>query len=117
MWYIINTKEYPYSRSFNELSLLLKTIMENDEKGVINYINEQIDLDAVLIDKIEIPFLNNEVSLGELTVSWAKFSGKWDELIQLIVKQLEQEILDYFEDIPLGCAEVVYLGDYAITHN
>ena len=117
MWYVTDKDQHMDPRCFGDLSLLLKTIMENDEKGVIRYINERMDPDSAVTYNFTVPYIGDKINLGELTVSWAKFSGKWNELIWLIADRLQEEVLDCFESMQSGDTEIVYVGNYAITHD
>lgn len=118
MWYMTNKNQQMDARCFNQLNLLLKSIIENDEKEVVRYINESMDPDSTIIYDFTVPYIGDHISLGELTVAWAKFSNKWDMLIREIVDTLEEEVLDYFEDMRINNEEqVLYVGNYIIMHD
>lgn len=100
--------------SSKNLSYLLKKILEKDDKIIIRYINEYMaDTDYA----ISIPYLGDTISTGELAVAWAKYSDKWNNLLWEIADEIEEEILDCFERIKPGEKEIVYMCNYAITHD
>lgn len=115
MYYLTDRNEHMDPRCFGDLKLLAKTILIDDEKEVIEYI------DRVMKDEpnasIEVPYVGT-LTVGEIAVNWAKQNGKWDELVWNIAEGMAEEMLDAFVDCWMdGEEEVLYLGSYAITHD
>ena len=117
MWYVTDKDQHMDPRCFGDLSLLIKTLIHDDDKMVIEYINKQVDPDAYIFDEVTLPYIGPHIALGELTVAYAKYNGKWDELIWQIADEIEESVLDCFEEMQPGDTEIVYVGNYAITHD
>lgn len=115
MYYLTDKNEHMDPRCFGDLKLLVKTILIDDEKEVIKYI------DRGMKDKpnasIEVPYVG-PLSVGEIAVDWAKQNGKWNELVWNIAEGMAKKMLDAFADCWMdGEEEILYLGNYAITHD
>lgn len=117
MWYVTDKDQHMDPRCFGDLSLLVKTLIQDDEKMVTEYINRHVDPDAYIFDNVTLPYIGPNISLGELTVAYAKHTEKWNELIWQIADEIEESVLDCFENMRPGDTEIVYVGDYAITHD
>lgn len=115
MYYLTDRKEHMDPRCFGDLKLLVKTILIDDEKEVIEHI------DCGMKDEpnasIEVPYVGT-LTVGEIAVDWAKQNGKWDELVWNIAEGMAEEMLDTFAGCWMnGEEEILYLGNYAITHD
>lgn len=117
MYYLTDRNEHMDSRCFGDLKLLAKTILIDDEKTVTEYINRHIDPDAYIFDNVTLPYIGHNIGLGELTVAYAKHIGKWNELIWKIADEIEESVFDCFDNMQPGDTEIVYVGNYAITHD
>lgn len=115
MYYLTDRKEHMDPRCFGDLKLLVKTILIDDEREVIEHI------DRGMVDEpnasIEVPYAGT-LTVGEIAVDWAKQNGKWDELVWNVAEEMVEEMLDTFADCWMnGEEEILYLGNYAITHD
>lgn len=115
MYYLTDRNEHMDPRCFGDLKLLIKTILIDDEVAVINYIDRNMKDEP--ISSINVPYVGT-LTVGEIAVNWAKQNGKWDEVIWSIAEGMEEEMLDAFADCWMdGEEEILYFGDYAITHD
>lgn len=115
MYYLTDRKEHMDARCFGDLKLLVKTILIDDEKEVIEHIDRGMKDEPNA--SIEVPYVGT-LTVGEIAVDWAKQNGKWDELVWNIAEGMAEEMLDTFADCWMnGEEEILYLGNYAITHD
>lgn len=115
MYYLTDRNEHMDPRCFGDLKLLAKTILIDDEKEVIEYIDHGMKDEPNA--SIEVPYVGT-LTVGEIAVNWAKQNGKWDELVWNIAEGMAEEMLDTFADCWMdGEEEILYLGNYAITHD
>ena len=115
MYYLTDRKEHMDPRCFGDLKLLIKTILIDDEKEVIEHIDRGMKDEPNA--SIEVPYVGT-LTVGEIAVDWAKQNGKWDELVWNIAEGMAEEMLDTFADCWMnGEEEILYLGNYAITHD
>lgn len=115
MYYLTDRKEHMDPRCFGDLKLLVKTILIDDEKEVIEHIDRGMKDEPNA--SIEVPYVGT-LTVGEIAVDWAKQNGKWDELVWNIAEGMAEEMLDTFADCWMnGEEEILYLGNYAITHD
>lgn len=115
MYYLTDRKEHMDPRCFGDLKLLVKTILIDDEREVIEHIDRGMKDEPNA--SIEVPYVGT-LTVGEIAVGWAKQNGKWDELVWNIAEGMAEEMLDTFADCWMnGEEEILYLGDYAITHD
>lgn len=115
MYYLTDRKEHMDPRCFGDLKLLVKTILIDDEKEVIEHIDRGMKDEPNA--SIEVPYVGT-LTVGEIAVDWAKQNGKWDELVWNIAEGMAEEMLDTFADCWInGEEEILYLGNYAITHD
>ena len=108
MWYVTDTSEHMDPRGFNNLSLLINTIIEYDEKAVIRYIDNHTDSDAYLFTSMDLPYIGS-VKVGELTVAYAKYTGAYEALVLAISVEMAEEIEDCYEGRPYQ------INNYLIT--
>ena len=99
MWYVTDTSEHMDPRGFNNLSLLIYTIIEYDEKFVIRYINNNTDPDAYLFTDIDLPYIGN-VKIGEIIVAYAKYIEAYGALVLAISVEIAEQIEDCYEGRP-----------------
>ena len=99
MWYITDTNEHMDSRGFNNLTLIINTIIKDDEKAVIRYINNNTDPDAYLFTDIDLPYIGS-VKVGELTVAYAKYIEAYEALVLAISVEIAEQIKDCYEGRP-----------------
>lgn len=115
MYYLTDRKEHMDARCFGDLKLLVKTILIDDEKEVIEHIDRGMKDEPNA--SIEVPYVGT-LTVGEIAVDWAKQNGKWDELVWNIAEGMAEEMLDTFADCWMnGEEEIIYLSNYAITHD
>lgn len=115
MYYLTDRKEHMDPRCFGDLKLLVKTILIDDEIEVIDYINRGMEDEPD--GSIDVPYVGT-LTVGEIAVGWAKQNGKWDELVWKIAEGIAEEMLDAFADCWMdGEEEILYFGNYAITHD
>lgn len=115
MYYLTDRKEHMDPRCFGDLKLLVKTILIDDEREVIEHIDRGMKDEPNA--SIEVPYVGT-LTVGEIAVDWAKQNGKWDELVWNIAEGMAEEMLDTFADCWMnGEEEILYFGDYAITHD
>lgn len=115
MYYLTDRKEHMDARCFGDLKLLVKTILIDDEKEVIEHIDRGMKDEPNA--SIEVPYVGT-LTVGEIAVDWAKQNGKWGELVWNIAEGMAEEMLDTFADCWMnGEEEILYLGNYAITHD
>lgn len=115
MYYLTDRKEHMDARCFGDLKLLVKTILIDDEKEVIEHIDRGMKDEPNA--SIEVPYVGT-FTVGEIAVDWVKQNGKWDELVWNIAEGMAEEMLDTFADCWMnGEEEILYLGNYAITHD
>lgn len=115
MYYLTDRNEHMDARCFGDLKLLVKTILIDDEKEVIEHIDRGMKDEPNA--SIEVPYVGT-LTVGEIAVDWAKQNGKWDELVWNIAEGMAEEMLDTFADCWMnGEEEILYLGNYAITHD
>lgn len=115
MYYLTDRNEHMDPRCFGDLKLLVKTILIDNEREVIEHI------DRGMVDEpnasIEVPYAGT-LTVGEIAVDWAKQNGKWDELVWNVAEGMAEEMLDTFADCWMnGEEKILYLGNYAITHD
>lgn len=116
MYYLTDRNEHMDQRCFNDLTLLLKTIFIDSPTLVEKYANERSLLEP--ITSLDLPFGYGTHSIGELTVAWAKENGEWDNLVWKVAEGMAEEMLDAFADCWMdGEEEILYLGNYVITHD
>ncbi len=115
MYYLTDKYEHMDPRCFGDLKLLVKTILADDERGVIEYINR--GMKDELISSVNVPYVGT-LTMGEIVVNWAKQNSKWDEVVWSIAEGMAEEMMDAFADCWMdGEEEILYLGNYAITHD
>lgn len=115
MYYLTDRNEHMDPRCFGDLKLLVKTILIDNEREVIEYIDRGMKDEPNA--SIEVPYVGT-LTVGEIAVNWAKQNGKWDELVWNIAEGMAEEMLDTFADCWMnGEEEILYLGSYAITHD
>lgn len=115
MYYLTDRKEHMDPRCFGDLKLLVKTILIDDEREVIEHIDRGMKDEPNA--SIEVPYVGT-LTVGEIAVDWAKQNGKWDEFVWNIAEGMAEEMLDTFADCWMnGEEEILYLGNYAITHD
>ncbi len=115
MYYLTDRKEHMDPRCFGDLKLLIKTVLIDDEVAVIKHIDRGMEDEP--ISSVNVPYAGT-LTIGEIVVNWAKQNGKWDEVVWNVAEGIEEEMLDAFADCWIdGDEEILYFGDYAITHD
>ena len=115
MYRLTDRNEHIGPRYSNDLKLLVKTILIDNEREVIEHIDRGMKNEPNA--SIEVPYVGT-LTVGEIAVNWAKQNGKWDELVLNIAEGMAEEMLDAFADCWMnGEEEILYLGSYAITHD
>ena len=115
MYYLTDRNGHMDPRCFGDLELLVKTILIDDERGVIEYIDRGMKDEP--ISSINVPYVGT-LTMGEIVVNWAKQNGKWDEVVWSIAEGMAEEMMDAFAGCWMdGEKEILYLGNYAITHD
>lgn len=115
MYYLTDRNEHMDPRCFGDLKLLIKTILIDNEREVIEHIDRGMEDEPNT--SIEVPYAGT-LTVGEIAVDWAKQNGKWDELVWNVAEGMAEEMLDTFADCWMnGEEEILYLGNYAITHD
>lgn len=102
-------------RCFDNLRLLIVSILFNDEPQVIKHINSNMESEP--ISSIEVPYAGT-LTAGEIVANWAKQNDKWSEVVWHTAEEMEEEILDAFADCWMdGDEEVLCFDGYVITHD
>lgn len=115
MYRLTDRNEHIGPRYSNDLKLLVKTILIDNEREVIEHIDRGMKDEPNA--SIEVPYVGT-LTVGEIAVNWAKQNGKWDELVLNIAEGMAEEMLDAFADCWMnGEEEILYLGSYAINHS
>ena len=115
MYRLTDRNEHIGPRYSNDLELLVKIILIDNEREVIEHIDRGMKDEPNA--SIEVPYVGT-LTVGEIAVNWAKQNGKWDELVLNIAEGMAEEMLDAFADCWMnGEEEILYLGNYAITHD
>ena len=115
MYRLTDRNEHIGPRYSNDLKLLVKTILIDNEREVIEHIDRGMKDEPNA--SIEVPYVGT-LTVGEIAVNWAKQNGKWDELVLNIAEGMAEEMLDAFTDCWMnGEEEILYLGSYAINHS
>lgn len=116
MYYLTNKYEPMNSRRcFDDLKLLIRTILIDNEIEAIKYIDS--DMQSEPISSIEVPYAGI-LTIGEIVVNWAKQNDKWDEVVWHIAERIEEEMLDAFADCWMdGGKKSFIFNNYAITRD